>query len=455
MVILDGIASISEDGIASLSVLLGAANANFYIARVPERVLPQVKQAAERHEAPIISVLTQRGASEHFEVTYTNVAENEVSGISELVRASLAMPTPEHIARFMNSRLEKTTNGGTRSSPPPPPGASVGKYELLEHIASGGMAQVYLARQRGVADFQKIVAVKRILPHLARTQRFVDMFAQEARLAAKIRHPNVVDIYELEQDDTSLFIAMEYIDGIDARTLMTYHQRRQIHIPMDIALGIVRDVASGLHAAHTAVDETGQALGIVHRDVSPRNILLSVNGAVKLTDFGIAKAYSVVSATAPGMVKGKLPYLAPEQLVAGGPAPGPVSDVFAAGVVLFELLAGVHPFAARTKYEIMKSIVESDRPRVGATRPDVPAVVEAIVQSAIATQPSDRYASAAMLRDALDQAIEKLGLGYTPMRVAAIAELASVQDPNAGDEGSVSESEVDNQPTETYHGAKD
>ena len=222
-----------------------------------------------------------------------------------------------------------------RQSVSEPAGIKFGHFTLGKRLARGGMAEVFLARQRGPEGFDRRVAVKRILPHLAETADFVRMFLSEARLAARLSHPNIVHIYELGQVDGDYFIAMEFVDGIHAGQLIAHAEREPV--PPELVARIGADAAGALAYAHRLEDADGQPLQLVHRDVSPHNLMISSDGVTKLVDFGIAKAAIKADETRPGVVKGKYAYMSPEQTV-GRPLDGR-SDVFSLGVVLWELLA--------------------------------------------------------------------------------------------------------------------
>lgn len=191
-------------------------------------------------------------------------------------------------------------------------GIPFGKYRLVKRLARGGMAEIFLARQRGPDGFERQVALKRILPHLVETEDFVRMFHDEANLAARLTHPNVVHIYEFGKVDEYYFIAMEFVDGVDCARLSEAATREPL--PPEIVGRLGADAAAGLHHAHTMTDGDGTPLGIVHRDVSPQNLILSFDGIVKIVDFGIAKAAIFADRTRPGVVKGKFAYMSPEQV---------------------------------------------------------------------------------------------------------------------------------------------
>lgn len=281
----------------------------------------------------------------------------------------------------------------------------LGKYRLARHLATGGMGEVFLAEQEGPGKFSKTVVVKRLLRHLASDRRLVAMFHNEARLAALISHPNVVQIFELGEDDGVHFIAMEYVRGPSLRDAMDAAEARQTTLPVVLAVHVVAQVLHGLEAAHSLVKD-GRPLGIVHRDVTPENVLLSYDGAVKLGDFGIAKARSLTAAGRTTL-RGKSAYMAPEQY-----EDRPIdarTDVYAAGVVLYELLAGRLPFDGTNEAAVMHAILTAEpAPLVDLGR-GVPPGVSAAVDRALSKDPEDRFASAAEMAAELEACLVEMG----------------------------------------------
>jgi serine/threonine protein kinase len=228
-----------------------------------------------------------------------------------------------------------------------------GNYQLVKKLATGGMAEVWLAKQTGIEGFNRHVVVKRILPHLAEDPEFVHMFLNEAKIASRFNHPNIAQIYDLGEHGEQYFIAMEFIHGEDLGRVMRRAWSTGQWIARHISLRIVADSCQGLYYAHTRLDERGQPLRVVHRDISPQNILISFDGAVKVVDFGIAKASDQVSNTKSGAIKGKFAYMAPEQ-AAGKPLDAR-SDIFALGLVLYELITGVRPLKRDSELADRKS----------------------------------------------------------------------------------------------------
>ena len=282
-------------------------------------------------------------------------------------------------------------------------GDSLGRYEIIEQIAVGGMAQIYLGRVRGTAGFDKLVAIKRILPRVALDHTFVEMFLAEARLAATLRHPNIADVFDVGNDAGSYFFAMEFIHGQDLRAIKAEAEAVGRGVPLDIAVAIVSGITSALSYAHAKVGPTGP-LNLVHRDVSPSNIIVSFDGAVKLVDFGIARAETNASATITrtGQLKGKIPYMSPEQCRAR-PLDGR-ADLFSLGVVLYEMTTGSRPFDGKGDFDTLERIVHGSMRLPSEIRGHYPKSLEQIVLRMLANKRSERYQTA----DELLQDLERL-----------------------------------------------
>ncbi len=284
-----------------------------------------------------------------------------------------------------------------------------GQYEVLEKIASGGMAELSKARRSGVEGFQKIVAIKKILPHLADNDEFITMFADEAKLAAQLNHPNIVHIFDLGKIEAGgYFIAMEFVDGRDLRSLLQSARDFGTPLPVPLAVYIASKIAAALDYAHRRRDGEGRELNVVHRDVSPPNILISYEGDIKLCDFGIAKAASKASQTQSGALKGKVQYMSPEQ--AWGRPIDRRSDIFSLGCVLFEMLAEQKLFRGDTDLSVLEKVRAAQVVAPSTLNPEVPKALDAIVLKALAREPEERYGIASdMLRD-----LEGVLYSYTP-----------------------------------------
>ncbi len=266
---------------------------------------------------------------------------------------------------------------------------TIGNYELQRLVATGGMAEIWTATQTGPAGFKRELAIKRILPHLARDDRFTQMFLDEATIASKLTHPNIAQIYELGEHDDEYFIAMEFIDGMDLADILELTEKHDVFIPVPIAARIVADVLNALHFAHE-FSEDGRALGVVHRDVSPHNVLISNGGVVKLVDFGVAKAVERHTKTQTGVVKGKLSYMAPEQVEQE--AIDRRADIFAAGVVLYELLTNQSPFGRELR--AISAILNDDPPDPRDIRRGIPWELVGIINRSVEKKAEDRFQTA-------------------------------------------------------------
>jgi len=281
-----------------------------------------------------------------------------------------------------------------------------GPYTLVERVAGGGMAEVFKAKRTGVEGFEKIVAVKRILHHLLDNQEFVEMFIDEAKVVAGLTHPNIVQIFDLGKLGETYFIAMEYVHGRDLRTILRRAKDRGLRVPLDLSAFVVSRVCDALDHAHRRKDDQGRPMRIVHRDVSPQNILISFEGDVKLTDFGIAKAATKAKATDRGALRGKLLYMSPEQ--ASGQPMDRRSDVFSLGIVFYEMLTDRKPFLATSEKGILEMVRECriDPPSKWNSR--VPERFERIVGRALAKDPDQRYEDAGEMHRELERALLEL-----------------------------------------------
>jgi hypothetical protein len=295
----------------------------------------------------------------------------------------------------------------------PAAGIQFGNYRLTDRLAHGGMAEVFLARQQGPEGFDRRVAIKRILPHLADADDFLRMFLAEARLAASLSHPNVVHIYELGKVGDHYFLAMEYIDGVHAGAMIERGARERL--PAALVARIGADACAGLNYVHNAVDSSGRPLHLVHRDISPPNLMVSYDGVVKLMDFGIAKAAGQVEQTRPGIVKGKFAYMSPEQTT--GETLDGRSDVFSLALVMWELLAGRVALPRTDPVEAMTMIRDGKIPPLRAARPDVPPALATVLEQGLRVDREHRP-SAADLGNALEGFIKSSPELGTAMQLA-------------------------------------
>ncbi len=288
-----------------------------------------------------------------------------------------------------------------------------GKYTLVDRIAVGGMAEIFLARQAGLEGFEKTIVIKRIRPHLSKQPNFVKMFLNEAKLAAQLNHPNIVQIYDLGRISESYFIAMEYIFGRDMRRIIPKADALGIPFPMVYALKIASSVCEGLYYAHARADMYGQPLDIVHRDVTPENIFVSFDGTVKVLDFGIAKAANQIEQTRAGEIKGKLSYMSPEQCM--GKQLDNRSDIFSLGTVLYEWLTGFKLFTGDSEVAVLKSITEGKIYAPSYFKADIPEAVEAILMKALEKDRERRYQTAWEMQYDLDRFLSQYE--FTPSNI--------------------------------------
>jgi eukaryotic-like serine/threonine-protein kinase len=279
----------------------------------------------------------------------------------------------------------------------------LGRYELLHPLGCGGMAEVFKARASGPAGFERDVVVKRILPQYTRDPDFVRMFADEARILGLMHHPNVVQAYEFGEDGGTLYLALEYIEGPSLSKILRTLRAASRPMPPAIVAYVAREICRSLDYVHRLEDADGERLDVVHRDVTPSNIIVTPSGAVKLLDFGVAKFATSAKSTRAGTVKGKPAYLAPEQLQ-GKPIDGRV-DLFALGIVMHEMLTLQHLFAGDSDVHTAKKIMEMKIPSITARRQDVPPDLERIVMRALERDRKRRFATAAEMARALDDFI--------------------------------------------------
>ncbi|MCC6994165.1 MAG: serine/threonine protein kinase [Deltaproteobacteria bacterium] len=282
------------------------------------------------------------------------------------------------------------------------------------------MAELFVARVRGMPGVEKIVVLKKILPQLASDHDFIKMFLDEARIASSLQHPNIVQMYDIGVVDGAYFISMEYLHGEDVRTLIKALGSQHVQLPLEHALNIIIGAASGLHYAHDKKGFDGKPLGIVHRDVTPQNIFITYDGGVKLVDFGIAKASNRAQETRYGTLKGKIPYMSPEQ--AKSEVLDRRSDVFALGIMLYELTTRTRLFKGDSEFAILKQIVEGEVTPPSALHPDYPPELERIVLKALTKDRKQRYQSAEELQDDLETFARDRRLAISPIALARFME---------------------------------
>ena len=324
---------------------------------------------------------------------------------------------PIHYGRdFRTSTIVAT------SSPMTEPIRKLGRYELLRQLATGGMGEIYLARTRGAGGFEKHLIIKTILSHLAEHDEFVTKFLDEGRTVVQLTHGNIVPVFDMGEEDGEYFIAMEYVPGLDLRAIIKRLDARGEILPVELALYIGCEICKGLGYAHRKTDDDGNPLEIVHRDVSPSNVLVSKEGEVKIIDFGIARAAGNIADTASGRIQGKCCYMSPEQ--ARGQTLDARSDIFSTGVLLYELLTHQRPFEGRTDLESLELVKKCDADPPGVLRAEIPEEVDDIICRAMAPEPKDRYPSIDEMFVELQQQLYMLGETITSQRLAE--ELAEV-----------------------------
>jgi eukaryotic-like serine/threonine-protein kinase len=280
------------------------------------------------------------------------------------------------------------------------PMAERDRYRPLFKLDSGGMAEVYVAEAESMAGFKKKVAIKRILPGLLKDDRFVRMFLDEARLSLHLNHANIVSVFDIGKSQSSYFIVMEYVEGTNLKYILQYLSRKKKPVPVHLAVWVLNEILKGLDYAHNLRDpETGGKLSVVHRDISPPNILISWNGEVKLTDFGLAKASTQVESTDPGVVKGKFSYLSPE--AASGQEVDSRADIFAVGIVAWEMLTGRRLFLGESDYQTVELVRKAEVPSIARINADVPDELEKIIRRALLPDTDRRYQTASEFADDL------------------------------------------------------
>ncbi len=292
-----------------------------------------------------------------------------------------------------------------------------GRYQLIKKIAVGGMGEVFLARQKGPVGFQKLVVVKRLLPHLSEDQEFVNMFFDEARIAALLNHPNIAQIYDLGEAEGGYYIAMEYVHGENLRVVAQEALDRKGGMPLALKCRVLADAANALDFAHKAKSPSGQPLNLIHRDVSPQNVIVGFSGGVKLIDFGVAKAANKITRTATGIIKGKYAYMSPEQ--ARGEELDHRSDIFGLGIVFYEVLTSQRLFKRENDTATLRAVVGLKVPPPSTVVKGVPKAVDAIVMKALEKKRDDRYANAAEMQLAIEEFLVRQRLPATPAHVAA------------------------------------
>ncbi len=293
------------------------------------------------------------------------------------------------------------------------------RYRITERVAAGGMAEVFRGVAESMRGFKKNIAIKRILPSLTKNKKFVAMFLDEARLSLSLQHANIVQVFDIGHSEDTYFIVMEYVDGCDLKAILDWRRRTNKRVPVAHSLYVITEICKGLSYAHELTNQENDApLNIVHRDVSPPNVLLSKQGEVKVVDFGLAKATSQVEVTDPGVVKGKMSYLSPE--AARGEEVDSRADIFAVGILLYEMLTGKRLFYGETDYQTVELVRNAKIPPIRPQNPQVEPELEDIVRKSLAKRKEDRFQSATDLQDALAQYSYSRGLKVISRDIAEL-----------------------------------
>jgi serine/threonine protein kinase len=296
------------------------------------------------------------------------------------------------------------------------------RYRVIEKLESGGMAEVFRAESEGLQGFKKQVAIKRVLPHLSEKKKFISMFLDEARLSAHLTHSNCVQVFDIGVGDNAYFIVMEFVDGANLKSITESLKRQGKEFPVAYAAFIALEICKGLSYAHELRDPSGQDLHIVHRDMSPPNVLITKYGEIKIVDFGLAKANSQLERSEPGIIKGKFSYLSPE--AAMGQDVDARTDIFAVGIILWELLTGQRLFMGDSDFQTVKKVQQAHVPSAAGLNPGVPADLDRILAKALARDPNARYRTARELGQDLSKFLCKLGVPVSTFDIATLAQTA-------------------------------
>jgi eukaryotic-like serine/threonine-protein kinase len=294
------------------------------------------------------------------------------------------------------------------------------RYKVLEKIASGGMAEVFRAESAGLEGFKKTVAIKRVLPHLSEKKQFIGMFLDEARVSAQLSHSNCVQVFDIGVGDNTYFIVMEYVDGADLKGLIEHRKKTGLPFPVEEAVLICVRICEGLSYAHELTDNNGESLHIVHRDMSPPNVLITRFGEVKIVDFGLAKANSQLEKSEPGIIKGKFSYLSPEA-AQGLPVDGK-TDIFAVGIILWELLAGRRLFMGETDLETVRMVQQARVPSIRQFNPKVSVELERVLNRSLVGDPAARYQTARDFGRDLNNMLFHMGRAVSSFDIAQLVE---------------------------------
>jgi serine/threonine protein kinase len=296
------------------------------------------------------------------------------------------------------------------------------RYRVIEKLASGGMAEVFRAESAGLEGFKKQVAIKRVLPHLSEKKKFISMFLDEARLSAHLSHSNCVQVFDIGVGDNAYFIVMEYVDGADLKAVLEVLKKQGRQLAVEEAAFIALKACEGLCYAHELTDSEGRPFGVVHRDVSPPNVLMTKYGEIKIVDFGLAKASSQLEKSEPGIIKGKFSYLSPEAAL--GKEVDHRTDIFAVGILLWEMLAGQRLFVGESDFATVKLVQQAQVPSLSRVNPNVPPELDQIVAKALARDPAQRIQSSRDFATSLTDFLYHFGKPVGSFRIAILVQSA-------------------------------
>jgi serine/threonine protein kinase len=299
-------------------------------------------------------------------------------------------------------------------------GDAAQRYRVIEKLESGGMAEVFRAESTGLQGFRKQVAIKRVLPHLGRKPKFISMFLDEARLSAQLSHSNCVQVFDIGVGDDAYFIVMEFVEGANLKSIARSMRSQGRTVPIPAAVYIAHEICKGLSYAHELTDRSGMALHLVHRDVSPPNVLVTKHGEVKIVDFGLAKASSQLEESKPGIIKGKLSYLSPEAAL--GREVDRRADIFAVGIILWELLASQRLFVGDTDVQTIYKVQAAKVPPISQINRSVPADLERILERALARERDERYSTARELGEELSRFLFRFAQPVSGYDIATIVQ---------------------------------
>jgi len=433
VVMLNDLDGASDEGLAGLSAFLRAVGES-YLCRVPAKLLAQIDSCAEREQLDgcrLISVdarLTCAGCGTATDVELdaallavmlegrtavrrcpSCARPLDADAIPAALREQLAqrpLTEPPEAVRIYRANRSGTRAPGVTQTYTAPSGALLGNYRILRRLGEGGMGEVLLARYVGVDDFEKLVVLKRVSRDYVRTPGAMQEFQREAKVTARLSHPNIVQIFDFNKFDDEYFFAMEYVNGIDLRRALRLCSEADLRWPANLCMRVISDVCAGLAAAHGYRNEAGVEVPIYHRDVSPENVIISVDGAVKLTDFGIAKAADSSVKTASGVFKGKHAYSAPEQLEDGSSADHR-TDIYATGIVMYELLSLRRYLGDEPTLSMAYAAARKPPPQLAKERDDLPEGLQQIFEHATAADKTARFQTALEFRDRLEQLMKK------------------------------------------------